>query len=71
MYYTGSPALSNFRLEKLLKITKNYVPTLTTIKAQYLYFVDLKRSLSETEEAQLRVLLPESKSSQSFQNEAM
>jgi len=69
MYYTGSPALSNFRLEKLLKITKNYVPTLTTIKAQYLYFVDLKRSLSETEEAQLRVLLPESKSSQSLQNE--
>ncbi|MCK5716485.1 MAG: phosphoribosylformylglycinamidine synthase, partial [Thiomargarita sp.] len=52
MYYTGGSALSTFRREKLFKI----VPT--TLDAHYVYFVDLARTLSESEEKQLRALLP-------------
>jgi phosphoribosylformylglycinamidine synthase len=62
MYYAGSPAFSNFRLEKLLETAKSYVSSLTAIEAHYLYFVDLKCPLSETEEVQLQALLPDSKS---------
>ncbi len=62
MYYTGGSALSNFRLEKLLASAKSYVPSITTITAQYLYFVDLKCPLTETEATHLQALLPESTS---------
>ncbi|MDM8557584.1 phosphoribosylformylglycinamidine synthase [Candidatus Parabeggiatoa sp. HSG14] len=62
MYYAGGPAFSNFRLEKLLETVKSYVPSLIAIEAYYLYFVDLKHPLSETEEVQLQALLPDSKS---------
>ncbi len=57
MYYTGGTALSTFRREKLLKIVQT-----STLNAQYLYFVELVRPLSENEESQLRALLPDNTS---------
>ena len=59
MYYTGGQAFSTFRCDKLLKTAQIFIPSLTTIETQYLYFVDLSRSLSEVEAARLRALLPE------------
>ena len=64
MYYTGGPAFSHFRLEKLLDSAKTLEPTLIKLTAQYLYIVDIERVLSETEETRLRTLLPESQSPQ-------
>jgi len=62
MYYIGGSACSKFRLEKILTQAKTYVPSLMTQIPQYLYFVDVMRPLSDTEETQLRALLPESQS---------
>ncbi len=59
MYYVGSAALSNFRREKLLNMAQTVAPSLSTLDAQHLYFVDLKRPLSETEQERLRALLPD------------
>ncbi len=58
MYYAGGSALSTFRRDKLLRLAQKHVPTLNTLDAQYLYFVDLARPLSKSEEARLRALLP-------------
>jgi phosphoribosylformylglycinamidine synthase len=59
MYYAGNPALSNFRRDKLLKLAQTYVSSVTQIEAHYLYFVNLARPLSESEEAQLYAILPD------------
>jgi hypothetical protein len=64
MYYTGGPAFSNFRFEKLLDSAKTLEPSLINLTAQYLYFVDIEHPLSETEETRLRTLLPSSQSPQ-------
>jgi len=64
MYYTGGPAFSHFRLEKLLDSAKTLEPTLIKITAQYLYIIDIEGVLSETEETRLRTLLPDSQSPQ-------
>jgi len=67
MYYTGGPAFSHFRLDKLLDTAKTLEPTLPTLinlTAQYLYIVDIEGVLSETEETRLRTLLPSSQSPQ-------
>jgi len=64
MYYTGGPAFSNFRLEKLLDSAKTLEPTLINLTAQYLYIIDIEGVLSETEETRLRTLLPSSQSPQ-------
>ncbi|RKZ78630.1 MAG: hypothetical protein DRR19_26130, partial [Candidatus Parabeggiatoa sp. nov. 1] len=64
MYYVGSAALSNFRREKLLNMAQTVAPSLTRLDAQYLYFVDLKRPLSETDADRLCALLPDSQSPQ-------
>jgi len=55
MYYIGSSALSSFRRDKFLENN----PALSVLEAHFLYFVDIERPLSETEELQLRALLPE------------
>jgi len=62
MHYAGGTALSPFRHEKLLKIAQSYVPFLSSIKTQYLYFIDSTRPLSQSEEARLRALLPDTTS---------
>jgi len=53
MYYTGGPAFSHFRLDKLLDTAKTLEPTLINLTAQYLYIVDIEGVLSETEETVL------------------
>jgi phosphoribosylformylglycinamidine synthase len=63
MYYIGGPALSNFRREKLFDIAKQHLPSLSSLDAQYLYFVELEHSLSKQEEEQLCALLPNCQSS--------
>jgi len=63
MYYVGGPALSNGRREKLFNTAKKHISSLTSLEAQYLYFVDLERPLSKTEEEQLCALLPNSQPS--------
>jgi hypothetical protein len=62
MHYAGGTALSTFRQEKLLKIAQTYVPFLTSLKTQYLYFIDTTRPLSQSEDARLRALLPDTTS---------
>jgi len=61
-YYLGSPALSLFRQEKFLREARQFVPSLTTIYAQYLYFIDSVQVLSLADDKQLRALLPDSRS---------
>jgi phosphoribosylformylglycinamidine synthase len=70
MYYTGGPAFSNFRLDKLLDIAKTKAPTLIKITAQYLYLIEIEHPLSQSEEGQLCTLLPQCQPFQSagFQN---
>jgi phosphoribosylformylglycinamidine synthase len=40
MYYTGGPALSTFRLNKLLAQAQQFAPNLSKLETKYLYFVD-------------------------------
>ena len=53
MYYTGGPALSAFRLNKLLVQAQQFVPNLSKLEAKYLYFLDF-------EHPRLADLLPDS-----------
>ncbi len=53
MYYIGGPALSTFRLNKLLVQAQQFVPNLSKLEAKYLYFVD-------SEHPRLADLLPDS-----------
>ncbi|MFK5971187.1 MAG: phosphoribosylformylglycinamidine synthase [Candidatus Marithrix sp.] len=53
MYYIGDFALSTFRHNKLLELAQ--INTLD--RAKYIYFIDLKRPLSEVEESHLQALL--------------
>jgi len=53
MYYIGDFALSAFRHNKLLELAQ--IDTLD--RAKYIYFIDLKRPLSEVEESHLQALL--------------
>lgn len=60
MYYIGKPALFYFQRQKIFKFAQLIVPTLSDLKAQYLYFTDIKSALSEQEEQRLSLLLPKS-----------
>ncbi len=59
MYYTGGPALSTFRLNKLLVQAQQFVPNLSKLEAKYLYFVD-------SEHPSLPDLLPDCSSDSSL-----
>jgi phosphoribosylformylglycinamidine synthase len=50
-----------FRQERFLHEARKLVPSLTTIYAQYLYFIDSAQSLSMADDKQLRALLPDSR----------
>jgi phosphoribosylformylglycinamidine synthase len=54
---TGGPALSHFRLEKLLAVLRERVPAITGMDSRYLHFVDLEGELSETDASKLTSLL--------------
>jgi phosphoribosylformylglycinamidine synthase len=53
----GSPALSPFRLQKLLGTLKSSVPDLQHLYAEYVHFADVERNLDEAEQATLARLL--------------
>jgi phosphoribosylformylglycinamidine synthase len=57
MRLRGSPALSAFRLEKLLAAARQRVPALTAVAAEFVHFVDCAAVLSQTEQALLQRLL--------------
>ncbi len=59
MYYIGGSALSTFRLNKLLVQAQQFVPNLSRLEAQYLYFVDF-------EHPRLPDLLPDCRSASSL-----
>ncbi|MEJ2344903.1 MAG: phosphoribosylformylglycinamidine synthase [Gammaproteobacteria bacterium] len=53
----GSPALSEFRLEKLLTGLQAAAPAVTGVYAEYVHFVELERALTEPQhEALARIL---------------
>ena len=53
----GSPALSPFRLDKLLSQIQAQVPTVTHIYGEFVHFADLECSLSEDEHKVLEQIL--------------
>jgi len=53
----GSPALSPFRLDKLMGTLRERVPDLNHLYAEYLHFADVERTLDEAEQATLARLL--------------
>jgi len=59
MYYIGGPALSTFRLNKLLVQAQQFAPNLSKLEAKYLYFVD-------SEHPRLPDLLPDCSSASSL-----
>lgn len=59
MIFLGNAALSPFRCEKLLKTAQTILPTLTTLTAHYIYFVETLRTLTPDETQRLQQLLTE------------
>jgi len=56
-YFRGSPALSAFRIEKLLSQIKSTVPSITNLQAEYVHFADIQGDLSEGHKLVLNKLL--------------
>jgi len=56
-YFRGSPALSSFRIEKLLSQLKSGVSGISSVQAEYVHFADIDGSLSDSEAAVLAKLL--------------
>jgi phosphoribosylformylglycinamidine synthase len=54
---TGAPALSDFRLAKLLERLRGLEPSIAHLHARFVHFVDLARTLTPAERAQLDSLL--------------
>ncbi len=57
LLFEGAPALSTFRLERLLAALKHVEPSVGRLRADYLHFVDLLRPLAPAETAVLHRLL--------------
>jgi len=53
----GAPALSNFRKVKLLKTLQQQVAAISGVYAEYMHLVELRESLSETDQAKLETIL--------------
>ena len=53
----GSPALSEFRIQKLLNTLKSELPHLLSIETEYVHFSDLKEDLSKKHQGVLAKLL--------------
>ena len=56
-YFRGSPALSAFRIEKLLSQVKSSIPAITNLQAEYVHFADIQGDLSEDQLVVLNKLL--------------
>ena len=53
----GAPALSQFRLDHLLRVLKTRDPRVTGLASRWMHFVDTHRTLTEPEQTVLRQLL--------------
>ena len=56
-YFRGSPALSAFRIEKLLSLLKSKIPAICNIQAEYVHFADIQGDLTEDQSTVLNKLL--------------
>jgi len=57
LFLPGAPALSAFRLERLLGLLREAEPSVSGVDARFVYFVDLVRALSPAEKVVLDALL--------------
>ena len=57
LHIQGSPALSDFRLNKLLAELKSLVPTVSGLASHFVHFADISESLDEAESTILARLL--------------
>lgn len=56
-YFRGSPALSSFRIEKLLIQLKSSVPAISSVHAEFVHFADIDGDLSVSQTETLQKLL--------------
>jgi phosphoribosylformylglycinamidine synthase len=56
-FFTGSPALSSFRLDKLLTEIQQQVPAVSCLASHYIHFADIDGELTTEETAILQKLL--------------
>lgn len=56
-YFRGSPALSTFRVEKLLSQLKSKVPAISNVQAEFVHFADIEGELSADQSNILSKLL--------------
>ncbi|MDE1984664.1 MAG: phosphoribosylformylglycinamidine synthase [Gammaproteobacteria bacterium] len=59
LQFRGGPALSEFRLQKLLANLRAHLPALSALSAEFHYFIDVSAALSASEERILHALLAE------------
>jgi phosphoribosylformylglycinamidine synthase len=57
LVFRGAPALSGFRIERLLAALRRVDPGVTSVDAEFIHFVDIERELSTAEQAVLERLL--------------
>ena len=57
LQFRGGPALSEFRLQKLLANLRTHLPALSALSAEFHYFIDVSGALSAAEERILHALL--------------
>jgi phosphoribosylformylglycinamidine synthase len=55
--FSGAPALSDFRLEKILAVVRARVPGIVAVDTRYLHFVELAQSLTDAETGVVEALL--------------
>ncbi len=53
----GGPALSDFRIKKLLAVVQSAVPEIEAVQAHYVHFAELDGALNEAEQSRLAALL--------------
>ena len=56
-YFRGSPALSTFRVEKLLRQIRQNLASIKAIHSEYVHFAEIDGELSEAEQQILDKLL--------------
>jgi len=56
-YFRGSPALSTFRVEKLVNQLQQSIPAISSIQTEYVHFADIEGELSAVQSETLNKLL--------------
>ncbi len=60
LIHQGCTALPSFRLERLIERLREQLPTLTTLTAQFEYYIDTQTALSDAHTTRLHALLSDS-----------